>query len=227
MNKYLSGAIVFIAGFGAGFGVSYILQKQKFEQKLNEEALKNQDYYIKLAGYSASEWQPDREVAKTLSKNDDEAEKSEEKQPEEEKDQRKFDFTEEMNRRKEVLKRRERIAYDKIPPNYEDNEAENEVNELEMMINNDDPTGDIKIISSDMFFHDYMGYEDETLLWWEQNHILSTEDYDILDIPDLIGTEWQNRIGEFEPNAVYVVNHTARTKYEIVRQSDDYYDYKD
>ena len=191
MNKYLAGSLIFLAGCGIGFGVSYVIQKKIFGSQKSEEK------------------QPENE----------EIVENEANEP------RKFDFTEQMNRRKEELRKRERIAYDKIPQPYDDL-PENEVDEVEMMINNDDPTGDIKIITGDMFAHDHLGYDDETLLWWENNNLMSTEDYEIVDIPDLIGTAWKDRIGEFEPNVVYVINHAARMKYEIVRQTEDYYDYQ-
>ena len=94
MNKYLAGSLIFLTGCGVGYGISYVIHKKIFEEKLEEEALKNQQYYIKLAGY-------EEPVAKTLSENDDEAQKSEEKQPEEPNldnpehfEPRKFNFTE-------------------------------------------------------------------------------------------------------------------------------------
>lgn len=222
MNKYITGSLIFIAGAGIGFGVSYYINKKHFEKRLDEELLKNQEYYIKLAGYSTETPNIKYEYEVTKASNDDADQNFEEKPPVEDK---KLHYTEQMNQRKEAVIKRDRIAYNKIPPAFE--EAENEVDEVELMINNDNPYGDIKIITGDMFAHDNLGYDDETLLWWEKNKLLTTEDLEILDVPDLIGTEWKDRIGEFEPNVVYVVNHTARTKYEIIRQTDDYYDYKE
>ena len=86
---------------------------------------------------------------------------------------------------------------------------------------------DIHIITADQFAHEHLGYDKETLYWWRANNLLTTEDFDILDVPELIGNEWQGRVGEFEPNVVYVRNETAETDYEIVEQKENYYDYKE
>lgn len=220
MNKYVFGGLMLATGLGIGGGISYLICKKKFEKRLIEELNQNQEYYIKLLGYSVDENEKHQTYRGEVL--EEPFEKEEQETPET--PDKKFSMTEELNRKKEtLLKNKNRIRYDKFPPAYE--EENKEVDEVTLAVNDDNPIDDIVIITANQFSGEHRDYEKETILWWPKNNILSTEDYDILDVPDLIGTAWMDRIGEFEKDVVYVRNNIAKTDYEIVEQHDSYYDY--
>lgn len=219
MNKYLFGGLMLAAGLGIGGGISYLICKKKYEQKLVDELDKNQKYYIDLLGYK----EPDeKDIPEDLKEEAENAEIEVKQVINEE--GKTYKYTNNINSRKEeFLKNRGRIRYDKLPDPLQE-ETKEEVDEVTLSVNNDNPSRDICIITSDQFAREHLNFEKETLLWWPRNKLVSTEDYEILDVPDLIGTEWQDRIGEFEKDTVYVRNFGAETDYEIVEQKENYYE---
>ena len=219
MNKYVTGGLIFVGGAAIGSLTTFFVCRELYRKKLEEEKEADQQYYIELLGYSESERDPaDTEDYDTKTNEPNES------KPLTEEELHRMSYTEFMDRKKnEALKNRTRIQYDKIPFNSE----EEEVDDVTMAINNDNQDLDILIINSEQFASEHRNFEKETLLWWPKNNILSTEDYDILDVPELIGNNWKDRIGEFEKDVVYVRNMIAETDYEIIQQHDDYYDYKE
>lgn len=215
MNKYIKYGLIFVAGLGVGYCVSYVIEKERFEKRLNEELEKNQDYMIKLLGYQKP---GDKEVPKELKDEPSSADEVIESGV------KKFTLSEVINAQKdEFLKNHSRVAYDKIPDPY----PAEEVDEVALEVNNDNPINDISIITADQFAREHLAFEKEVLNWWPKNKLLTTEDGDILDVPDLIGTEWMDRIGEFVPDEVFIRNFTAETDYNIVQQHGDYYDFNE
>lgn len=219
MNKYIAHGLIFAAGLAIGGASTFFICRKLYNAKLEEEKEKDQQYYLELLGYS-------EESIDAPSEEDFETESSEvEEKTLTEEEIRNMTYTEFMNRKKnEAIRNTNRVRYDRIPRNFD---PEPEVDEVTMAINNDNQDKDILIITSDQFAREHLGFDKETLLWWPANKILSTEDYEIVDVPDLIGTEWQDRIGEFEPNMVYVRNMIAEADYEIQEQHEDFYDYKE
>lgn len=223
MNKYIKFGLIFAAGFGAGYGVSYVVEKPRFEQRLNEELEKNQDYMVKLLGYQTP---GEKDIPKELEEEPATAEEQIDISSGK-KEIIRFEKTEKLDAKKdEILKKHSRIRYDRIPdPDFN----ESEVDEVSLKVNNDQPITDtgICIITADQFAKEHLAFEKEVLEWWPNEKLLTTEDGDILDVPDLIGTEWMDRIGEFTPDEVFVRNYTAETDYNIVQQHGSYYDYNE
>ena len=146
-------------------------------------------------------------------------------------------YTERMNRRKEDLLRPERLKYDRGADRVsynsfskqkivEDTE-EKEVDEVRLTQNDDDPRSDIYVINADQFAHERYGFDKVTLYWWELERILSEEDMAILDVPDILGTNWEAHIGEEEKDIVYVRNEPLETDYEVVVQHASFYAMRD
>lgn len=131
------------------------------------------------------------------------------------------------NERVNRLKNKNYIRYNKrdFDDEYEEVNEVHEVDEEQLKRNNYQPKKPIQIITPQQFAEECYGYSKNTLQWWRRNNLMSTEDYEIVDVPDLIGTEWINRIGEFEPNVVYVRNDNAESDYEIIVSDDNYYDF--
>lgn len=68
-------------------------------------------------------------------------------------------------------------------------------------------------------------YFDKVTLFFYDDGILCSEDNEIItNIGETIGEESLKRIGEFEPDVVYVRNEKQSTDYEIVRQYRDFVD---
>lgn len=225
MNKYVSGALIFVAGAGIGFGVSwFIINKKIFELRLEEELNKNEEYYLDLEHRLGLYFNDDYEDEESEEPFEDD--ESPFPEPEEEpKEKRTMNYTEKMNLRKEKLIHKGKIAYDRISIVSDDETKE--VDEAQLVVNNDNPRNDILIITPEQFGRERLGYDKETFYWWASNHLMTTEDGDILNVPDLIGNEWEDRIGEFEKDTVYVRNNGAESDYQIIQQSEDYYDYYD
>lgn len=158
-------------------------------------------------------------------------------------------YTDLMNRRKEDLLRPERTRYDRGASSeaerekYDRSEAsriqynsfskpksefeEKEVDEVRLVQNDDDPRSDIYVINADQFAHERYGFDKVTLYWWELERILSEEDMAILDVPDILGTNWEAHIGEEEKDIVYVRNEPLETDYEVVVQHESFYAMRD
>ena len=220
MNRKIIYGLSFMAGAVIGGSVSWFIQKKKFDQKLEEEAAKNQEYYLNLLGYH----EPDeKEVPEELK--DEPASVEHTIVDTGDGIQRTYNYTGKLDQqKKQFLEEKARIKYDKIPQIVPEDQEE-EVDEVTLEVNDDNPEQDIVIITAEQFAREHLGFDKVTLKWWPKNKLLSTEDYEILDIPDLVGTQWKDRIGEFERDTVYVRNFTAETDYEILEQHDSYYDY--
>ena len=145
-------------------------------------------------------------------------------------------YTERMNRRKEDLLRPEREKYDRSEASRiqyntyskpKPESEEKEVDEVRLTQNDDDPRSDIYVINADQFAHERYGFDKVTLYWWELERILSEEDMAILDVPDILGTNWEAHIGEEEKDIVYVRNEPLETDYEVVVQHASFYAMRD
>ena len=148
-------------------------------------------------------------------------------------------YTDRMNRRKEDLLRPERTKYDRSEASRSERiqynsyskpqsePKEEEVDEVRLAQNDDDPRSDIYVINADQFAHERYGFDKVTLYWWELERILSEEDMAILDVPDILGTNWEPHIGEEEKDVVYVRNEPLETDYEVVAQHESFYAMRD
>jgi len=132
-------------------------------------------------------------------------------------------YTERVNQMKE-----EYTKYGSIAKKYTGEEPEEkQVDELELKNNDDVPEDDIYVINADQWAHEKFGYDKLTLYFWEQERILTEEDGDILDVPGIIGYNWEQHMGEFEPDIVYVRNNNLETDYEVILRHDSYYEMGD
>lgn len=136
-------------------------------------------------------------------------------------------YTDKMNRRKEELFKPERIQYETFSAStsdHEDIDIHQEVDEELLRQNDDNPATDIYSINPDQFAREEYTYDKITLYWWELERILSTDDMDILDVPDLIGYTWEQHIGEYEKDIVYIRNNVLKTDYEVIVRHESFYE---
>ena len=70
-------------------------------------------------------------------------------------------------------------------------------------------------------------FDKVTLFLYDDGVLCSEEDEIITNIATTVGTENLNRIGEFEPDVVYIRNEKESTDYEVVRQYRDFADIPD
>lgn len=130
-------------------------------------------------------------------------------------------YTERLNQMKE-----EYTKYGTISKQYSGEEPE-QVDELKLKTNDDSPEDDIYVITADQFAREKFGYDKVTLYFWELERLLTEADGDVLDVPGIIGYNWETHIGEFEPDIVYVRNNNLETDYEVVLRHDSYYEMGD
>lgn len=234
MTIWIKYGLIFAGGVGIGGGVSYVVLKKKFEKDMEAHDDETREYFknLYLEAQKASEtyFTESNDISQEIEKNSSERNE----------DGRRAEFTEEQNRRKSLLAEKMgyehnpyRTRYDLVGKNEE--EAENEedpdreevVDEMTLAINNDNPIRDIYVINAEQFAHEKYGYDKVTLFWWELERILTEEDMDILDVPDLLGYDWEQHIGEFEKDVVYVRNENLETDYEVVVQHESFYEMRD
>ena len=239
MNKWIFAGIGLAVGLGIGGGAGWFLTKKKmtaeFDAALDQEIAKTKELYSAVCNQdcaNCSECQVEDEDSGSDGGDAAEIDIS----TEDEIDLLKMPYTERVNALKDrfAAERGDRTKYsretvgraEKAPMKHDILEhGEEVVDPVELAINNDQPAKSIHIITPEQYGTEHADYEKESLIWWKQNKLLTTEDYDILDVPDLIGTEWRGRFGEFEPNCVYVRNEEQQTDYKIELSREDYYDY--
>lgn len=236
--------MIFTVGVAIGGSVGWFVTKKKYEKTMDEAVEKEvkavREWYEK-------HYEEDKELIEKAQKVFDEVgddifekqiEESVVNTVEESGRQAVESYTDLMNRRKEDLLRPERTRYDTGVSGraervrYEtfsrpEKEEEKEVDEVRLAQNDDNPRTDIYVINADQFAHERYGFDKVTLYWWELERILSEEDMDILDVPDLLGTNWEPHIGEEEKDIVYVRNEPLETDYEVVVQHESFYAMRD
>ena len=79
------------------------------------------------------------------------------------------------------------------------------------------------VIHPDRFGED-CEYETITLTRYSDGVVADENDEPLDDFEDVIGTDWENRFGEYEPDAVYVRNDILKADYEILRDNRKYSD---
>lgn len=229
MNKYITYGLIFVGGAALGGGAAWLLAKKHYEKIMDDEisaqVKETREWYQKLAEETEQdlrrEWEAEEEET-----DDDVLDNSE---PMEQRDEAQMlidSYTERMNRRKEALLRPERIRYETFSKPVKEIE-EKEVDEVILRQNDDDPRSDIYVINSDQFAHERYGFDKVTLYWWELERILTEEDMGILDVPDILGTNWESHIGEEEMDVVYVRNENLESDYEVQVKHESYYEMRD
>lgn len=82
--------------------------------------------------------------------------------------------------------------------------------------------GEPYVISPDEF--DTEDYETESLTYYADGVLTDMYDNIIEDIEGMVGEDSLNHFGEYEDDSVFVRNDATRTDYEILLDSDNYYD---
>ena len=247
MNAYVKYGLIFVGGAAVGGSIGWFVTKKKYEKQMDEaverEVKDVREWYER-------HYEEDKELiekadlllgtrftSKMISEVEDTEEVVEDESPDDNLvragERAVESYTERMNRRKDDLLRPERMQYDRVSYNsfskqkiVEDIE-EKEVDEVRLKQNDDDPRDDIYVISAEQFAHERLGFDKVTLYWWELERILSEEDMAILDVPDILGTGWEGKIGTEEKDVVYVRNENLETDYEVVVPHNSFYHMRD
>ena len=96
------------------------------------------------------------------------------------------------------------------------NEEQDEIPEYGNMFNNIESHRSPYVISPEEFY-DEENYEKITLTYFGLDHILADDENCMVeDIESAVGTDWENRIGEYVQSAVYVRNDKRQCDYEIL-----------
>ena len=85
----------------------------------------------------------------------------------------------------------------------------------------DAPSDDIQVISPDDF-GEIEDYEKITLTYSADDVLTDDNDHIIYDIDNTVSEEALTTFGEYEDDAVHVVNHRLKCYYEILRDLDNY-----
>lgn len=124
---------------------------------------------------------------------------------------------------KEVRKATENIKnnvvdylYDTVVPEKPVKEEPDEIPEYGNMFNNIESHRPPYVISPEEFYEEE-NYEKITLTYFGLDHILADDENCMVeDIASAVGTDWENRIGEYVQSAVYVRNDKRQCDYEIL-----------
>lgn len=76
--------------------------------------------------------------------------------------------------------------------------------------------------ASEKFVNEEPYFDKITLFLYDDGVLCSETEEIITDIPGTVGRDSLNRIGEYEPDVVYVRNESISTDYEIIRQYRDF-----
>jgi len=239
--------MIFTVGAAIGGSVGWFVTKKKFEKTMDERIEKEVKASLEWHEKHSEEDGEEKDIPKTnpiagyVNAIDDSI-KSALDQPvianelDDIREKVEESYTDLMNRRKEDLLRPEREKYDRSEASRiqynsfskpQPESEEKEVDEVRLTQNDDDPRSDIYVINADQFAHERYGFDKVTLYWWELERILSEEDMAILDVPDILGTNWESHIGEEEKDIVYVRNEPLETDYEVVVQHASFYAMRD
>ena len=225
-------ALIFVGGGAVGGGLAWFFTKHHYEKTIDERV----EELVRPEKEFYQNQIEEKEGKITFNAIEDENDENET-----ENDIRSEDvtwggedsYTEMMNRRKAELAERmafknnlDRVRYDTLYKSSESisEKQEEEVDEVRLQKNDDDPGDDIYVITSEQFTKERYGFDKVTLYWWELERILSEEDYDILDVPEILGSRWEQHIGEEEQDVVYVRNESLETDYEVIVQHESFYE---
>ena len=243
MIRGIKYVMIFTVGAAIGGSVGWFITKKKFEKTMDErieqEVLETRRYWQNYAREGKFETKAEKDIPETNPIADYVNAIDESDEIEEAGYAAVESYTDRMNRRKEDLLRPERTKYDRSEASKSERiqynsfskpkpeSEEKEVDEVRLAQNDDDPRSDIYVINADQFAHERYGFDKVTLYWWELERILSEEDMAILDVPDILGTNWEAHIGEEEKDIVYVRNEPLETDYEVVAQHESFYAMRD
>ena len=106
--------------------------------------------------------------------------------------------------------------YDTVVPEKPVKEEPDEIPEYGNMFNNIESHRPPYVISPEEFYEEE-NYEKITLTYFGLDHILADDENCMVeDIASAVGTDWENRIGEYVQSAIYVRNDKRQCDYEIL-----------
>jgi hypothetical protein len=203
--------LIFSGGVIIGCVTTYFVLKDQFEEDLQEQIEDVKHAYAEAV---------DRIYADKYHTEDSEEESVEEADPTIEKSS--IDEA-----KKELKSKVQYLAYNKIGASDADQEAESEDSsdvDPEAEFPQDDAPGVPYVISAQQFATEYPFFDKVTLEYYEHNGILVDEDgVHVEDIDETIGKDSLLRIGEYEPNVVYVRNEELNVDFEVCRIRRDFY----
>lgn len=203
--------LIFSGGVIIGCVTTYFVLKDQFEEDLQEQIEDVKHAYAEAV---------DRIYADKYHTEKNEEESVEEADPTIEKSS--------IDEAKTELKSKvQYLAYDKMGLGGADQEAESEESsdvDPEAEFPQDDAPGVPYVISAQQFATEYPFFNKVTLEYYEHNGILVDEDgVHVEDIDETIGKDSLLRIGEYEPDVVYVRNEELNVDFEVCRIRRDFY----
>lgn len=195
--------LIFAGGFVTGAGLMYILLKNQFEEDLQTEIEDVRRAYGeaidrifdgKREDTTGAEEDDDPTIEKSSITDND-------------------DYKGKVNY----------YGYDKIT--VEESEDSSDVDPETEFPQDDEPEEDKPyVITAGQFAREYPQFDKVTLEYYEYNGILVSEETDAIEnIEETIGKDALKRIGEYEPDVVYVRNERLETDYEVCRIHSDFY----
>lgn len=216
MNR-LGGAIIFVCGAITGaIGTLFYLRKE-FEKKVDEE-VKARDMAIRELKRQNSE--KDQTISEQRRKFNEDAVEALVRASEYVSDQEYPDTDKSENALREAsrgLKTSSGIRKGVIYSIDENGEI------------NDHPTEGISdrpySISVEDFLMSHKEFDKTTLMFYEGDEVLSTENGDVVeDINYILGNDWTKYVGKYEDNIAYIRNEKISTDYEVICEKGQYKD---
>ena len=234
--KLIKAGIAVVCGAGVGGAAGWYFTKRHYEKIMEDRIQEEVALEVKASTEYLSKLNDEHDNNDSVHESeipvDETSTNSEESRPKElkretakEKFERKWPNWEQKEKeREEFMKNPHRVRYDKVGV---DPEEEPVVDEELLARNNDDPDTSFEYPSGEELAQNRLGYDDDTLYWWPNENILTERDLSILDVPDILGPRWEEHLGEFDANTLYVINHNNKTCYDVIVQDGSLYDIQD
>ena len=223
--------LYFFGGVLSGCLGTYFVMSRRMQEQIEAEVAEVKEVYSKKYSKDAEE--------------DDDRELSKEEEKEEQTEENPKDIAERNNQRKADLAKYRSLSeengyvnthkteYNLFSNPPKPSQIENGIDDGEDLdIINTTPEKDAKgpyvlesdelSSASDKFVNEEPYFDKVTLFLYDDGVLCSEEDEIITNVAATIGEESLRRIGEYEPDVVYVRNERDSTDYEVIRQYRDF-----
>lgn len=78
-------------------------------------------------------------------------------------------------------------------------------------------------IDSSTFANTNNHYDKLTLIWYSVDDILADEDNERIIDDAIVGSDWRNKVGMYEPDVAYIRNDGISVDYEIIKENLSYF----
>lgn len=78
-------------------------------------------------------------------------------------------------------------------------------------------------IDSSTFANTNNHYDKITLIWYSVDDILADEDNERIIDDAIVGSDWRNKVGMYEPDVAYIRNDGISVDYEIIKENLSYF----